>query len=128
MRRLYSTFATGLPAAGLLIMRSVTGSVLGIAGVAGLLGELSMGPVPVLIARIALGLLLLAGLWTPVAGVLAAVLEIGSLVVRAEDPWLHVLLATLCIGLALLGPGAWSVDARLFGWRRIEIRDRQGRP
>ena len=23
---------------------------------------------------------------------------------------------------ALIGPGAWSIDARLFGWRRVEIR------
>jgi hypothetical protein len=29
----------------------------------------------------------------------------------------------LSLALALLGPGAWSVDARLFGWRRLEIRD-----
>jgi hypothetical protein len=26
--------------------------------------------------------------------------------------------------LAMLGPGAWSVDARLFGWKRIQIRQR----
>jgi hypothetical protein len=25
----------------------------------------------------------------------------------------------------LIGPGAWSIDARLFGWRRLEIRDRK---
>ena len=29
--------------------------------------------------------------------------------------------------LALLGPGGWSVDARLFGWTRIDIRERQSR-
>jgi hypothetical protein len=32
------------------------------------------------------------------------------------------LLAGLGAALALLGPGAWSVDARLYGWKRIEIR------
>jgi len=31
------------------------------------------------------------------------------------------MLATLAIALALIGPGAWSVDARLFGWKRIDI-------
>jgi hypothetical protein len=25
--------------------------------------------------------------------------------------------------LALLGPGAWSIDARLFGWRRIDVQN-----
>jgi putative oxidoreductase len=34
------------------------------------------------------------------------------------------LLAAIGAALALLGPGAWSVDARLFGWRRIDVRDR----
>jgi uncharacterized membrane protein YphA (DoxX/SURF4 family) len=43
---------------------------------------------------------------------------------RRGDPWTNILLITLCAALVLLGPGAWSVDARLFGWKRIDIRDR----
>jgi hypothetical protein len=42
------------------------------------------------------------------------------------DPWTSILLGTISLALALLGPGAWSVDARLFGWRRIDIRDPKG--
>jgi hypothetical protein len=34
-----------------------------------------------------------------------------------------MLLGTLGAALALLGPGGCSVDARLFGWKRIDIRD-----
>ncbi len=37
---------------------------------------------------------------------------------------LFVLLATIGAAQALVGPGAWSIDARLFGWKRIDIRDR----
>jgi uncharacterized membrane protein YphA (DoxX/SURF4 family) len=36
----------------------------------------------------------------------------------------HLLLGALSAGLAMLGPGAWSIDARLFGRKRIEIADR----
>ena len=32
------------------------------------------------------------------------------------------MLGTLGVALALLGPGGWSVDARLFGWKRIGDR------
>jgi putative oxidoreductase len=34
-------------------------------------------------------------------------------------------LGALGAALALLGPGAWSVDARLFGWKRLDIRSRK---
>ena len=108
-------------------MRLVAGSVLVYRGIAGLTGALVIGPTPVLIAKIVLGLLLILGLWTPVAGTLVAVLEIGILVVQSEDPWIHLLLTTLGISLALLGPGVWSIDARLFGWKRVAIPNRQRR-
>ena len=67
------------------------------------------------------GILLLAGLWTPIAGSLVVVIELRNAFTQSGDPWLHVVLATLAAGLTLLGPGAWSVDARLFGWKRIDI-------
>ena len=73
---------------------------------------------------IAAGMLLLAGLWTPIAGVLLAIIEIWCAFTHPHDPWSYILLATLGAALAMLGPGAWSVDARLFGWKRIDLRDR----
>ena len=71
------------------------------------------------------GLLLFAGLWTPFAGGLVAAVELWSVVSRPGDPWIYILLGAVGAALALLGPGAWSVDARLFGWKRIDIQDRQ---
>ena len=111
-------------------MRIVAGLVLVTRGFEGLLGDVVLGPPAVLIASVALGLSIIAGLWTPVTGVLVAILEIGLFAWRAGDPWIHLFLATIGICLSLLGPGAWSVDARLFGFRRINIdlRDRTGRP
>jgi len=77
------------------------------------------------VLAIAAGILLLAGLWTPIAGVLLAIIEIWCAFMHPHDPWSYILLGTLGAGLAMLGPGTWSVDARLFGWKRIEIRNRK---
>jgi uncharacterized membrane protein YphA (DoxX/SURF4 family) len=66
------------------------------------------------------GLLLLAGLWTPVAGAVVALIEISQILSVDEDPLVCLLSAAMAAGLAMLGPGRWSVDARLFGWKRIE--------
>jgi putative oxidoreductase len=71
--------------------------------------------------------LLVVGVWTPVAGVLLAVAEIClafSHSNHSNDPWIHILLGVLGASLAMLGPGAWSVDARLFGRKRIQIPQR----
>jgi len=76
------------------------------------------------ILALAAAVLLLIGLWTPVMGVLAALVEAGAAFSPGSDPWVCILLGTLGLALALLGPGAWSVDARLFGWKRIDLRDR----
>jgi hypothetical protein len=74
---------------------------------------------------IAAGALLLPGLWTVIAGAVLAVLELWRVLsTQAADPWPSILLGTIGGALALLGPGAWSVDARIFGWKRIELGDR----
>ena len=75
----------------------------------------------------AMGVLLVAGLWTPISGAGVAVFEVWNAFSQPGDPWAKILLGTLGLALALLGPGAWSVDARLFGWRRIDIRPQSPR-
>jgi hypothetical protein len=69
------------------------------------------------------GGLLCAGLWTPVSGCLVAAFALWTLVAKSGDPWGAILLAAIGFALAMIGPGMWSMDARLFGWRRILIRD-----
>ena len=71
------------------------------------------------------GLLLLVGLWTPVAATLVVAIELWKISWKLGDPWIYLLLATIAAGIALLGPGRWSVDARLFGWKRVELPDRK---
>ena len=77
-----------------------------------------------LLIEVAAGLFLCAGLWTPIAGGAAAIIGLWGVFGRSGDPWSHILLAIVGAGLAMLGPGAWSVDARLFGRKRINIPDR----
>ena len=126
LRRLFSTFASGWPGAGLLLMRLVAGSSLIIHGLAKLQSAAPIQPVVLAIVAIAVGILLLAGLWTPVAGSLVAALGLWHSILRPGDPWACIFMATIGAGLALVGPGAWSVDSRLFGWKRIVVRDRKG--
>jgi uncharacterized membrane protein YphA (DoxX/SURF4 family) len=126
VRRLFSTFAQGWPGAGLLILRLVAGCAV----VAFSLSDLRAGqpsqPAIVRIAAIVAGVLLSAGLLTPVSGCLVSAFASWVLITQPGDPWGNVLLAAIGIALAMIGPGVWSLDARLFGWRRISIPDRRG--
>ena len=114
-------------------MRAGIGIALVCTGSASLLAEI---PAPIAIAQnviaAAAGILLLAGLWTPIAGALAALDQIWIALSPASSPpaseWIHIFLAVLSAGAAMLGPGAWSIDSRLFGRRRFyRDRNRGGR-
>ncbi len=71
------------------------------------------------------GILLIAGLWTPIVGTSIALIEIWKILTVAGDKSVWLLLGTAAVALAMLGPGLWSIDARLFGWKRIEAPPRK---
>lgn len=70
-------------------------------------------------------LAMLTGYRTRIAGAGTAALEVSLLALGEGNAVVHSLLATLGAALALIGPGSWSVDARLSGWRRIHIPRRE---
>jgi putative oxidoreductase len=122
LRRLFSTFAPGWPGVGLLLMRLVAGASLVIHGFARLQTEPSVPFIVLAVSAIGVGILLLAGLWTPIAGMLVAALALWNVIIRPGNPSACIFMATIGAALALVGPGAWSLDARIFGWKRIDVR------
>ncbi|MGB2668134.1 MAG: hypothetical protein WAK48_29350 [Candidatus Acidiferrum sp.] len=123
MQRLFSTFAHGWPGNGLLLLRVLTGVALIHYGIVELreahqFAFASMAPQTIAAAA---GILLFVGFWTPVTGALVAIVEVWIAFSRAGDPWIPIILATIGATLAMVGPGAWSIDAQLYGRKYIDI-------
>jgi uncharacterized membrane protein YphA (DoxX/SURF4 family) len=74
------------------------------------------------------GLFFVVGLWTPAVGALAVVVKLWIASSRyfshSSNPWFPIVHALLGAILAMVGPGAWSIDARLFGRKRIDVPER----
>jgi hypothetical protein len=121
VQRLFSTFPCGPPGAGLVLLRAAAAIPLIHAG---LLTASSPAPVIMELVTAGAAILLLIGLWTPFAGGLIAVAELGLALSHPEGPWTFVQFGVLGAALALLGPGGCSVDARLFGRKHIQIPQR----
>jgi hypothetical protein len=125
LRRLYSTFAGGWPGVGLLLMRVVVGLSLIVRASAMLWSEPPIGTTIMFGFSAACGILIVPGLWTPVVGTSLALIEACQFLTLPGDRWVALLLGTIGGALAMLGPGLWSVDARLFGWKRVEAPPRK---
>lgn len=120
MQRLFSTFASGWPGVGLLLQRILAAILLIRFGLIDP-GAAVLSPtmIPEAIGAFA-GVLLLMGLWTPIVGGVVAVVELYVALAHSAHPWIPIVLATLGATIAMIGPGAFSIDARLFGRKHLE--------
>ena len=121
LQRLFSMFPNGLPGAGLLLLRLVSGVIVISGAVTTTLGASHTQAFILQPIALAAALLLLLGLWTPIAGLVIVLIELWLVLSGTRCVENSILLATLGAALAVLGPGAHSVDAKLYGRKRIEI-------
>jgi hypothetical protein len=128
-------FPSGMTGLGLLSLRVITAVTLGYSGYCIQEVPAATGATTFNYQRLVsfllplLGILMIFGLATLISGILSCALLFFSF------SWLHprsngslAVAAGLSIVLMMLGPGAYSLDARFFGWRRVEIARRVPRP
>jgi putative oxidoreductase len=124
VQRLFSMFPNGWPGRGLLLLRLVAGILLIHDGLAELPGSPQWEGIMRQSLATGAGILLLVGLWTPIAGVLVVLVELWAAFSTIDSLRSSVVSAALGAALAMLGPGVRSIDARLFGRKRIDIGER----
>jgi uncharacterized membrane protein YphA (DoxX/SURF4 family) len=138
LRRFFSAFPGGWPGVGLLFLRAAVGITALLQGgfylaySADSTARIWLGGIVSLTA----GAALLIGILTPVAGILLGLeaLGVGFSILPAPSHNLFdarlslVFAAIITVSIVFLGPGAFSLDARLFGRREIIIPQGPRRP
>jgi len=132
LQRFFSGFPDGWPGLGLLLLRLAIGSSALLNAVGFLVSSeaRAIGPVVLSVVVALVGLAIVLGFLTPFVGTMAAVVHLLSLFsgrltfgspLGGQPVTTNIELAVLSISVVLLGPGAFSLDARLFGRREIII-------
>ncbi len=102
-----------------MLQRVLTGAILVYFGAWRLFESTRLvSSLPYVLAAIA-GVLLVMGLWTPIAGMTVAVVEFWIFANWSANPLTVIMLAGLGATVAMIGPGRWSVDATLYGRKHL---------
>src|SRR5689334_20796489 len=121
MQRLFSTFPNGWPGSGLLLLRAICSAPLLAIGTAKLWGGPVEGALWFQLFSCLTGSLILVGFWTPFAASCQVILQSVHVFAGGALEWTNLILALIGVSLMMLGPGSWSIDARLYGRKRIDL-------
>lgn len=123
VQRLFSSFPSGAAGIALLVFRA---SIAASLSTDGYLHWPSSMPFLLTAALLVLGVFLVFGFVTPYTSTCCLLIELGILTIHPAADEYHVAhLVVNCGVLAILGPGAYSIDARLFGRRVLNIPRRR---
>ena len=118
MQRLFIMFPNGVPGLALFVLRFSVGATL-LIGV-GAINDISSGS-PRIVALLILFSLLCAGLFTPIAALINCIICLISQLEPGPQQCLMMMNIFYSITLAMIGPGAYSLDSHFYGRRVVQI-------
>ena len=125
MQRLFSTFPNSWPGGGLFLLRLAVALPAAADGLFTLLPLQSTWAVATGLVSSVTSALVLLGLWTPYAAAALGAAELSQLFFGGFPVEIQVSRTAIALSLVMLGPGAWSIDRRLFGRKRIDLPAKQ---
>jgi hypothetical protein len=118
VQRLFSMFPQGMPGVALILLRVSVALTVLLHGYA----RQDALPVSLFIAEHLLAAMIVVGCFTPILALLAISVQfIGPLEALLSDAGMGVVAALNALALAMLGPGAYSLDALRFGRRVVDV-------
>jgi uncharacterized membrane protein YphA (DoxX/SURF4 family) len=123
VQRLFSMFPTGIAGVGLLLLRVLVAATLLVDGTLHWAIVKSLWTIAVFVLP---GMCLCLGLFTPYAAIFSSVIQLGVLIATGGQSGFDLTISILSsVAVATLGPGAYSIDARLFGRRVLDLTPRR---
>jgi uncharacterized membrane protein YphA (DoxX/SURF4 family) len=119
VQRLFATFPDGQPGAALVLLRLSTAGLLVFHGSACWQGLPALW---VTLVCVGIGVFLAIGLFTPFTAIVGAVIGAVALFLgKSCDPVTGGFVLVVLVALGMLGAGAYSLDAHIYGRREVVV-------